>query len=108
MIRRPPRSTLFPYTTLFRSDLYGRTSLSNLFAYGEVAATGVHGANRLASNSLLEGFVFSGQIKKCLKELPKKVKPFIIPSTLNWQKSDNIAIKKQIQKIMWQYVGIER
>src|SRR2546425_12280146 len=69
MIRRPPRSTLFPYTTLFRSyimggvksDLWGRTSIPGLYAAGEVACTGVHGANRLASNSLLEGLVFGAR-----------------------------------------------
>src|SRR6185436_5073275 len=40
------------------TDLRGRTSVAGLYAAGEVAATGVHGANRLASNSLLEGLVF--------------------------------------------------
>lgn len=46
------------------TDLWGKTSLNNLFAVGEVAATGVHGSNRLASNSLLEGVVFGMQIAK--------------------------------------------
>ncbi|HEX8932407.1 MAG TPA: L-aspartate oxidase, partial [Patescibacteria group bacterium] len=60
-----------------KTDIYGKTSMANLFAYGETAATGVHGANRLASNSLLEGIVFSSQLAKCIAELPKKIK--IIP-----------------------------
>lgn len=45
-----------------RTDLWGRTSVTGLYACGEVACTGVHGANRLASNSLLEGLVFSARI----------------------------------------------
>ena len=50
------------------TDLDGRTSLPGLFAVGEAACTGVHGANRLASNSLLEGVVFAARIGRALAE----------------------------------------
>ncbi len=51
-----------------RSDLEGRTSLPGLYAAGEVAATGVHGANRLASNSLLEGLVYGARAGRTMRE----------------------------------------
>jgi L-aspartate oxidase len=51
-----------------RTDLWGRTSLAGLYAAGEVASTGVHGANRLASNSLLEGVVFGARAGSAMAE----------------------------------------
>jgi L-aspartate oxidase len=57
-------------------DLNGRTSVSGLYACGETACSGVHGANRLASNSLLEGLVFSARIAEDIaKNLPEFTDP---------------------------------
>jgi L-aspartate oxidase len=51
-----------------RTDLDGRSTIARLFAAGEVASTGVHGANRLASNSLLEGVVFGARAGRAMRE----------------------------------------
>ena len=51
-----------------RTDVHGRTSLAGLYAAGEAACTGVHGANRLASNSLLEGLVFGALAAEAMVE----------------------------------------
>jgi len=93
------------------TDTYGRTSIKNLFAYGETAVTGVHGANRLASNSLLEGMVFPEQIKHCIDELPQD--PIVIKILNNKLVTSHSSlvtetIRNEIQTIMWQYVGIIR
>ncbi len=89
------------------TDLKGRTKLKNLFAFGEVAHTGVHGANRLASNSLLEALVFSNQILQNLKI--NKIPTIEIPQP-KLSKDTKFAkkTKKEIQKLMWNYAGIIR
>ena len=98
-----------------RTGLYGRSNIGNLFAVGEVACSGVHGGNRLASNSLLEGLVFASRIADFLKRESKKDnKKYEIK---NWQKDglDNpdewILVQhnlEEIRKVMWNYVGIVR
>ncbi|MDP2642836.1 MAG: L-aspartate oxidase [Candidatus Peregrinibacteria bacterium] len=93
-------------------DLNGQTSVKNLFAFGEVSYTGVHGANRLASNSLLEALVFSNQVAKNLTPNQKiKQTKFDAPKILRKNTNETILaekLKKEIKNIMWEYAGIVR
>ncbi|MDZ7724593.1 MAG: L-aspartate oxidase [candidate division KSB1 bacterium] len=98
------------------TDLEGRTSLSGLFACGEVSCTGVHGANRLASNSLLEALVFADQCvnaaKSCVKNnhnsLPR-IPLWDDAGTFNSKEWVLISHDKmEIKNLMWDYVGIVR
>ena len=99
------------------TDAHGRTSIANLYAFGETACTGLHGGNRLASNSLLEAVVFAHEaFRQCqadwpaLSRLPQPPLPAWSPGhaarieecvliTHNWD---------QIRRLMWNYVGIVR
>lgn len=83
--------------------------MENLYAIGEVASTGVHGANRLASNSLLEGLVFSKRaVEHSLATNSEiKVKNFEIHDTILRTKLDT-CIKNDLRVMMWQHVGIVR
>ncbi len=97
------------------TDEWGRTGIPNLYAAGEVACTGLHGANRLASNSLLEGVVFAHRAAiKIAEQLKKKEK---VPKISRWKTygarpSDEAVIISQnwdeIRRFMWNYVGIVR
>jgi L-aspartate oxidase len=96
-------------------DKNGQSSLKGLYACGEVTSTGLHGANRLASNSLLEALVFAHRIYLNVKE---RLNEFIIPSgILDWNDKDtqlsneDILVThniREMQKMMSDYVGIVR
>ncbi|TXC90078.1 L-aspartate oxidase [Metabacillus litoralis] len=86
----------------------GETSIPNLFAVGEAACTGVHGANRLASNSLLEGLVFGKRIAEYISTLSFDREYFFNEVPSMYQTEIELPNKKEIQEIMTKYVGIQR
>jgi L-aspartate oxidase len=97
-------------------DDYARTSIRGLYACGEVSMTGVHGANRLASNSLLEAVVYADRAAKNIKEFLNDYSGSI-PEIPEWDDSgtlsadENILIThslKEVKQVMWDYVGIVR
>ncbi len=110
-----------------KTDLWGRTSVAGLYAAGETAATGVHGANRLASNSLLEGLVFGARAGQAMiKDAPvAKRSGRALPGSLAPLPGNSLAAPKEASKntaktaepcsaltkirdIMWSEVGILR
>jgi len=96
-------------------DAYGRSSINNLYACGETSSTGLHGANRLASNSLLEAPVFAHRI---YLDAIQKFKDIVIPDDIpEWndegvtQSNEDILVThnlRETQKLMSDYVGIVR
>ncbi len=93
------------------TDLKGKTSVKNLYAVGEVACTGVHGANRLASNSLLEGVVFARELVKGIKN-KKHTNRFpsisIHFNTFPLHITLLTHISEILKQTMWDHVGIVR
>ena len=113
-----PRKRLIPVTPAAHymmggivSDLNGHSSMPRLYAVGEVSRTGVHGANRLASNSLLEGLVFAERVARDLASTsPLKQ----LPATARWTVppfADRGAAQvaaDRVREVMWQHAGIAR
>jgi L-aspartate oxidase len=100
-----------------KTDVNGATSLPGLYAIGEVASTGLHGANRLASNSLLEGLVMAHRAcDTLLREQPTSHSPREI-ALPEWESGDVQNVDElvviyhnwdEIRRLMWDYVGIVR
>jgi L-aspartate oxidase len=104
-----------------RTDRNGCTSVRGLYAAGEVACTGVHGANRLASNSLLEGLVYGYRAgraaarqtspagrKPRTAEAEKDLTAICFPKKSNNTLPDSDSIRESLRSIMWKHVGIIR
>jgi len=99
-----------------RTDLHGRTTVAGLYAAGEVASTGVHGANRLASNSLLEGLVFGARAgAAAVKDNDElRITDYELkaedqrPKTKDQSSEISTAVRKRVKRVMWERVGILR
>jgi L-aspartate oxidase len=98
-----------------RTNVHGRTSLPRLYAAGEAACTGVHGANRLASNSLLEGLVFGARAAEAMRdELPLAARAGNSSASVSSttpdvsDAADQTALRETLQRTMWEKAGLLR
>jgi L-aspartate oxidase len=95
------------------TDLEGRTSIEGLFAAGEVACTGVHGANRLASNSLLEGLVFGARAAEAMTR-PLQSAALFASQVVAWCADSNapppgeMPTASAVRDLMWRHCGLLR
>jgi len=99
------------------TDRVGRTDIQRLYAIGETACTGLHGANRLASNSLIEALVYAEQAAAHAVRALGELKPRALPELMDWDASgttdsdERIMVSHnwdEIRRCMWNYVGIVR
>ena len=97
-----------------QTDINGKTSIPGLYAIGEVACTGLHGANRLASNSLLEAIVLAQRAADCSCLEKTQEAEYEIPAWESGkaQNADELVVLNhnwdEIRRLMWDYVGIVR
>ena len=101
-----------------RTDVHGRTSMPGLFAAGEVACTGVHGANRLASNSLLEGLAFGALAAEAMRGEEVRCRAEERLSVVGGQLSEKVLVEggsgdvegwiAELRRLMWRDVGLLR
>ena len=96
-----------------KTDLEGRSSMRGLWAVGEVASTGVHGANRLASNSLLEGLVFADRAGRSVMAairtaVPPAVLPDVPPLHDDGADAECEGIRREMRSVMTADVGVQR
>jgi L-aspartate oxidase len=93
------------------TDLAGRTSVPGLFAAGEVACTGVHGANRLASNSLLEGLVFGARAAAAMRQ-PITAARLCSSDVVEWAPLESLGVHVpsafEVRDMMWRHAGLLR
>jgi L-aspartate oxidase len=92
------------------TDVDGRTSIAGLFAAGEVACTGVHGANRLASNSLLEGLVFGARAADVMPHSPRpaKLRAARVVDVVPMSSAVPLPAEHVVRDLMWRQVGLLR
>lgn len=90
-----------------RTDAFGATSLPGLYAVGEAARSGVHGANRLASNSLLEGLVHGRALGAALASRPRSEPGVALPPERRWQPLP-VALRARLGDLLWRDAALQR
>ncbi len=98
-----------------KTDSSAKTSIENLYACGEIASTGLHGANRLGSNSLLEGLVFGKTAGRAVSQSTKAGTAHIKHPSIKYQiphsdrtRLDTVDVRNSLRALMWRNVGITR